>query len=254
MTHQRAVSTLAAERYLLDEMSEIERMAFEEHYFDCADCADEVRVGELMRTTALKERLESPAVSAPKAFERERTGRATRWATTIVPWAAAAMLALFTGYQSLFVVPALRRDIAPQALDAVTLRPASRGEEPVVRIHKGQSAVLLALDVNGEAPGHQIEYELKADDDGSRFQREAAAPDAGFAAAPPDACRSPAAGAPLHDCRPRSFQSRPAARRVPLCRGDRHRSIGCSWYTLDALCSGATPRPRADGFTVRPTS
>ena len=49
MTHQQALDTMAAERYLLDEMTEIEKHAFEEHFFDCADCAHEVRLGEQIR-------------------------------------------------------------------------------------------------------------------------------------------------------------------------------------------------------------
>ena len=49
MTHQQAVDKQAVERYLLDEMPEIERFAFEEHLFDCDICADDVRTGALMR-------------------------------------------------------------------------------------------------------------------------------------------------------------------------------------------------------------
>jgi hypothetical protein len=179
MTHQRAVSTLAAERYLLDEMSELERMAFEAHYFDCAECADDVRAGEQMRAATIQQRLEPPQAPGADVPTDEMPARARRWTTTIMPWAAAAGIALFAGYQSLFVVPALRRSDGPQALDAVTLRPASRGEEPVVRIHKGQSAVLLALDVNTPASGSEVEYELKADDNGSHFERQAPTPAAG---------------------------------------------------------------------------
>src|SRR5580692_9218965 len=49
MNHLQAVKTSAPERYLLEEMSELERHAFEEHYFSCADCAEDVRLGALMR-------------------------------------------------------------------------------------------------------------------------------------------------------------------------------------------------------------
>ena len=52
MTHADALRTLAAERYLLDEMSEIEKFAFEDHFFDCAECADDVRAGSAMRAGA----------------------------------------------------------------------------------------------------------------------------------------------------------------------------------------------------------
>ncbi len=36
MTHQQALDGLASGRYLLDEMTEVERFEFEEHYFGCA--------------------------------------------------------------------------------------------------------------------------------------------------------------------------------------------------------------------------
>src|SRR5690606_37838396 len=49
MTHAVAVSTHAVERYLLEEMTELERHRFEEHYFDCQDCAADLRAGTLMR-------------------------------------------------------------------------------------------------------------------------------------------------------------------------------------------------------------
>ena len=45
MDHLQAVNTLAAERYLLDEMTDAERDEFEGHFFSCRDCADDLRVG-----------------------------------------------------------------------------------------------------------------------------------------------------------------------------------------------------------------
>ena len=49
MTHEKAVQTGASERYLLEEMSELERHAFENHYFSCVECAEDVRTGGLLR-------------------------------------------------------------------------------------------------------------------------------------------------------------------------------------------------------------
>ena len=46
MDHSQSVATRAPERYLLGEMTEAERFAFEAHYFECQDCADEVVTGE----------------------------------------------------------------------------------------------------------------------------------------------------------------------------------------------------------------
>jgi len=42
MDHATATLTGAAERYVLREMSEQERETYEEHFFSCPHCADEV--------------------------------------------------------------------------------------------------------------------------------------------------------------------------------------------------------------------
>src|SRR6185436_18624261 len=49
MTHEQAVEKQAAERYLLEDMPELERFAFEEHLFACPMCAEDVRTGALMQ-------------------------------------------------------------------------------------------------------------------------------------------------------------------------------------------------------------
>jgi Putative zinc-finger len=46
MTHEQAVSSQAAERYLLGELAEEELQAFEGHYFDCQECFKQVNRGE----------------------------------------------------------------------------------------------------------------------------------------------------------------------------------------------------------------
>src|ERR1700730_4400894 len=43
MDHETAIRVQAAERYLLDEFSPEERTEFEDHFFGCSECADEVR-------------------------------------------------------------------------------------------------------------------------------------------------------------------------------------------------------------------
>ena len=42
--HEQAMKVHAAERYVLDELSPEERDDFEEHYFMCVKCAEEVRI------------------------------------------------------------------------------------------------------------------------------------------------------------------------------------------------------------------
>jgi hypothetical protein len=53
MNHEEAISRLAAERYLLGEMEEQERAAFEAHYLNCAKCLEDVTFGdEFMQVAA----------------------------------------------------------------------------------------------------------------------------------------------------------------------------------------------------------
>src|SRR4051812_31648442 len=148
MTHENALETLASERYLLGEMSELERHQFEEHYFSCAECAADVRDGELMRGAAAR------AVGAPRgaattvATHEPRTNvlpwRQRLRPAALVPFAAAAAFALMVGYQSMFVIPRLQDGFAAQAVVPVVLRPAVRGSEPVVRL--GRDAAFASLE------------------------------------------------------------------------------------------------------------
>jgi hypothetical protein len=210
MTHQQAVDKQAVERYLLDEMPEIERYAFEEHLFDCEICADDVRAGALMRegveagllpesatekAEGIKEKAEgrrqkaegdlSQQTQAPGPKTQDPGPRAqdprpvpTPWRAAM-PWAAAAMLALAVGYQSLWVVPELRsRAIGPSVLSPVTLRGASRGAEPTLT-RPATGVISLAVDLSGVAAGAPLTYDLRAADGTSVASGTAAAPPPG---------------------------------------------------------------------------
>ena len=48
MNHETAVKIQAAERYVLDEFSPEERAGFEEHFFGCAECANDVRAASIL--------------------------------------------------------------------------------------------------------------------------------------------------------------------------------------------------------------
>ncbi len=170
MTHQQALDTMAAERYLLDEMTEIEKHAFEEHFFDCNDCADEVRLGERIRVEVRSVResegrsrqskgrdSKAPEQSARDSNVIEFNKRPVwRRASIVVPWVAAASIALAAGYQSFVVVPGLRQ---PQPLSPVMLREATRGALPTVTLSPGQRFVTLGVDVNA-ASTKNLRYEI----------------------------------------------------------------------------------------------
>jgi hypothetical protein len=184
MTHQESVKTLASERYLLEEMTELERHAFEEHFFDCADCAEDVRAGAYLREGARSGLVTAHASSSVVAFPSKP---APRRLSTFIPWAAAASLALVSGYQALSTGSGPR--LEPQALTPVTLRPATRGADPIVVID-GDTPVALVIDVNigannnanNDQPAGELSYDLRTIDgpgSNSIVSGRAPAPEAG---------------------------------------------------------------------------
>ena len=143
MSHDTAVATMAAERYLLDELTEAERDTFEEHYFTCPECAEEVRAGEAMRRE-MQDVFLVTRERAPLPFRPP----ARRWfhSTGVLPWAVAAVLVLAVGYQSAVVIPSLRGLSDAQVLSPLVLRPASRGAVPVVTVDAGVRFVSLSFE------------------------------------------------------------------------------------------------------------
>jgi hypothetical protein len=172
MTHEQAVSTLASERYLLDEMAEPEREIFEEHYFACTACADDVRTGALMGDGA-RAGLLADSVSRVVPFQPRRW-----YQSTALPWAIAASLAVVAGYQTLVMVPGSRPLNEPLALTPITLRPASRGQEPGITIGK-DSVVTLAVDTSASAPAGDLSYDLRTAAGAQVLSGQAGAPPAG---------------------------------------------------------------------------
>jgi len=160
MTHDVAVRTLAVERYLLEEMSELERHEFEEHYFECEVCAADLRAGAKLAEVAASR----PAQAVDTTSEPPRGTVVTmrsRWSpTSLAPLAAAAGLALVAGYQSLVTVPALRARLAPQVVAPIILTPTTRGDAPVVPL-AGPSPLVLSLDVSLTPPSGELVYDVR---------------------------------------------------------------------------------------------
>lgn len=77
--HQQAIRTLAAERYMLGQMTDAEREIFEEHYFNCRFCAEAINEIDLISRAARQQ---------PKP-QHDRKWRPM----TVAPWAVAASLA-----------------------------------------------------------------------------------------------------------------------------------------------------------------
>src|SRR5690349_3443889 len=100
MKHDLAVQTQAVERYLLGAMNAEERDSFEEHYFECADCARDVRDAARFRTNA-REVLQKPEPARVKS-------RSSWWGLpSLIPMAASIALMGAVIYQAEFQIPRL---------------------------------------------------------------------------------------------------------------------------------------------------
>lgn len=117
MDHNEAKQTLASERYLLGELTPSETDAFEEHMFDCSECAMDVRAADAFMREA-KEQLQhlptpvqAPATTKPAREQRKKID----WSFFFRPMFATPVFASLLGlvtYQNLSLIPNLRSEAA----------------------------------------------------------------------------------------------------------------------------------------------
>ena len=150
MNHDDALRLSAAERYLLRELDEDLRDQFEAHFFECTDCATDVRSGEAMLDQMRVELAKEPATllevvegCEPKKLFFLRPA----WAT-----AAVAAMLLVIGYQNLVEVPHLKTELAslnsPEVLPTVSLvGGVSRADKLPSAEVKPDKPVLLIVDI-----------------------------------------------------------------------------------------------------------
>src|SRR5260370_42341234 len=106
MDHETAVRTGATERYLLGELTGEDREGFEEHYFMCPECAEDVRALTVF------------AANAKAVFRQEAAGPAPHAGVLLsgrVLWLSAALnvaLLLGVGYGLLKVRPVVQQELA----------------------------------------------------------------------------------------------------------------------------------------------
>jgi len=167
MNHSQATKLMATERYLLNELAPDAREAFEEHAFDCPDCALDLRAGAAFVEEAkaqLPFLVALPSGSrAPKAVEK-RTFWPSLWRPAFAAPAFAALLIL-VGYQNLVTFPALRESATqPRLIPVAPLHPATRGAAPPAFAVDRAHGVSLPIDLSSElgtAPAASYAFELR---------------------------------------------------------------------------------------------
>jgi hypothetical protein len=175
MDHNEAVRLQAAEKYLLGELPKEQHAAYEEHYFDCSACAEEIKATvafmESARQVVRGEALEpvgartlAPAV--PGFFSWLRP-------VFVVPVFAALMLCI--AYQNSVTIPRLKDSSSSQMGQIISssfrLRGSVRGGSESgnatnkVRVRSGES---FSLNFDFTPTGTFSEYDWQLRDEGGR--------------------------------------------------------------------------------------
>jgi anti-sigma factor RsiW len=148
MDHETAVREMMTERYLLHELNPAEQDAFEEHFFECKECGDDVRAGSTFITYSQSELNEVPQpaerVSGRKRVREPWWG----WLRPALTAPALALLLAVIGYQNLVTYPKLSEAVNQPLIGPwVSVNVGTRGAEAkLVQARAGEGFGVL-LDI-----------------------------------------------------------------------------------------------------------
>ena len=152
MNHTEAVETMAAERYLLDELMPEARDSFEEHVFECPECAFDLRTGAAFIAGARDtlpgfSAIHSIDVVKPESERSRPRGLPTKRKLRLFAWATPALAASLAviAYQNFETIPSLRSAASvPRLLPVTELHMGVRGSEhTIVQADSQRGAVIL---------------------------------------------------------------------------------------------------------------
>lgn len=151
MDHRFAEQTHAVEKYLLNELTEKEKAAFEEHFFDCPICADVLK-HDSISIANLKQALreEKPGLATQRQASQDLSRRRPWFAwpqpASWIPALAALALAAVVTYQNVVSIPALEKPRAFASTEVIA--PVSRGGGHVNRIDRRNPMFALSFEVD----------------------------------------------------------------------------------------------------------
>ena len=146
MDHTEALRLQAAEKYVLGELSQPLRDEYEEHYFECGECAEELKTTVAFVDSARGIlRTEVPA-KAEAQVARARTGGWFAWLPPAFAVPVFAALLLVVAYQNVVTIPHLERNAVSsgRSADFVSLIGANSRSEgsKAYEIHRDRAAIL----------------------------------------------------------------------------------------------------------------
>jgi hypothetical protein len=164
MNHNEAKDQMAVERYLLDELTPELREAFEEHYFDCPECALDLRIGATLVDEVKTLPREAAAAAAPPPATPRPEAKKPKlflWWRPVFAAPAFALLLAVIAYQNLDTLPTLEKEAAqPRLLPWTLLHAETRGGGPLaLQADRTQGAVLL-IDLPQDAANTSYAFDL----------------------------------------------------------------------------------------------
>ena len=111
MDHNEAVRLQAAEKYVLGELPPNVREDYEEHYFECAECALDLKAAAVFVDTSSEVLRAAPEKSVGKASVAAGGGWFA-WLRPVVAVPVFAALLLFIGYQNVVTIPQAKQGVS----------------------------------------------------------------------------------------------------------------------------------------------
>ena len=179
MDHNEAVRLQAAEKYVLGQLPKEQHAAYEEHYFDCPACAEEIKATAAFMESARQVVGEEVAQAVDEERLVPAAPRASGWFGWLLRPAFAipvfAALLLFIGYQNGVTIPRLKDSTSNQIGQNISssfqlrgsVRGGNEGDDTAnkVRVRAGES---FALNFDFTPTGTFSEYDWQLRDQAGR--------------------------------------------------------------------------------------
>jgi Putative zinc-finger len=148
MDHDMVVRQKMTERYLLNELDSEARDQFEEHFFECPDCAVDVRAGALVveqSKVVLAARPEPSSAGSPVDTAVSVKRRWFAWLRPAFAVPVMALLLAIVGYQNLVTYPQMEQALkTPQILSWASVNVGTWGSGgPVITTRRRKGFLLF---------------------------------------------------------------------------------------------------------------
>jgi hypothetical protein len=143
MDHEMVAQQQMTEKYLLNELDPKARDEFEEHFFDCAECALDVHTASLFIEKSKLVLAEGPTEVPAQTRVSPKQGW-FGWLRPAIAAPALATLLAVVGYQNMVTYPRLMQATAPQVLQWASVNIGTYGDSgPEITTSRGKSFLVF---------------------------------------------------------------------------------------------------------------